>query len=90
MYQEFPELIKVFLHLSTFPTCIDEDIVSYIEACGVQFYDKHSDIRSDNSKRFEFFYHKGKDIKLMPPSKDALFQHTLRAAYRAGHIWRRT
>ena len=33
------------------------------------------------------FYNKGKDFDNMPPTKDALIQHILRAAYQAGYIW---
>ena len=37
--------------------------------------------------RFELLLHIGKDFDDMPPSSDALHQHTLRATYQSGHIW---
>ena len=33
------------------------------------------------------FYNKTKDFVNMPPTKDALIQHSLCAAYQAGHVW---
>ena len=30
---------------------------------------------------------KGKDFENMPPSRDALYQHTLRSAHQGGNIW---
>ena len=34
-----------------------------------------------------FLLHRGQDFDDMPPSSDALYQHTLRATYQSGHIW---
>ena len=90
MWQQFPDLTVALLHLSRFPQHIDDDVMSYVESFVVRLYDKSSEITSVNASRHELFFHKGKDFKHMPPSKDALFQHTLRAAYQAGHIWGQT
>ena len=37
--------------------------------------------------RLDFLLHKGKDFDNMPPSSDALYQHTLRSVYQSGYIW---
>ena len=56
----------------------------------MRLYDNNPDITSVNASRLELFYYKGKDFKHMPPSRDALYLHTLRAAYQAGHVWGQT
>ena len=37
--------------------------------------------------RYELFTYAGQDFDHLPPTKNALDFHTLRAAYIAGHIW---
>ena len=33
---------------------------------------------------------KDNDLRSLPPSMDALYQHTLRACYQAGYLWRQS
>ena len=86
VWQEFPQLTNAFLHLSTFPSSIEEQVMSYIETFVVRLYDGSVESTSVNTARLELFYYKARDFDHLPPTKDALFQHTLRAAYQAGHV----
>ena len=49
-------------------------------------YDKTSDLEYVNEARKELFCQNGKSMDRLPPTQDALLQHTKRVAYQAG-IW---
>ena len=40
----------------------------------------------DQSRR-ELFTKKGRSMESLPPTSADLYQHALRAAYQAGHVW---
>ena len=40
-----------------------------------------------DESRLQMLIHKGKDFDNMPPTKDALYLHTLRSAHQCGNIW---
>ena len=90
VWLNFPDVTDAFLHLSTFPKEVDDTVMECIENCVVRLYDSNPDITSVNASRLELFYYKGKDFKHMPPSRDALYLHTLGAAYQACHVWGQT
>ena len=79
--QEFPELTAELLHLSTFPSKIDDYVMSYVEAFIVRLYDHSLDITSVNAAGMDLFNYKGRNFDNFPPTKDALLQQILRAAY---------
>jgi len=81
---------NIFFTVSTFPTEVDDTLIECIENFVVRLYDNNPDITSVNASRLELFYYKRKDFKHMPPSRDALYLQTLRAAYQAGHVWDQT
>ena len=55
-----------------------------IERMTVILYDKTSPLSSVNETRRERFCHKNMAMDKLPPTKDALLQHTRRAVYQAG------
>ena len=69
------------------PESIEEEVMSYVEAFVVRLYDSLIESTSFNAARLELYCHKARDFDYLPPTKDALLQHTLRAAYQAGHVW---
>ena len=40
-----------------------------------------------DAARLDMLIYKGRDFDNMPPTSDALYQHTLRAAHQSGNIW---
>ena len=46
VWQDFPELTSALLHLSTFPSTIYDDVMSYVEAFVVRLYGGSLDITS--------------------------------------------
>ena len=58
-----------------------------IERFVILMYDKEIPDDSVNKAKQTLFTQKGREIENIPPTKDALRQHVLRAAYQAGHMW---
>ena len=54
--------------------------MSYIETFVVRLYDGSIESTSVNAARLELFYYKVREFEHLPQTKDALLQHTLRAA----------
>ena len=50
-------------------------------------YDRTSLCQGVNDARKVLFAQKGRTLESIPPSADALLQHTARVAYQAGHCW---
>ena len=73
------------LHLFT-EVSLDADHFKLLERFTVVMYDKSSELEDVNEARRELFCQKGKTMKTIPPTQDALLQHSKRAAYQAG-VW---
>ena len=72
----------------TTPTAAHIDrILPTMERLVILMYDKQIPDDSVNKTRQTLFTPKGREIKKIPQTKDALRQHVLRAAYQAGHVW---
>ena len=70
------------------PTAAHIDrILPTMERLVILMYDKQIPDDSVNKTRQTLFTQKGREIKKIPQTKDALHQHVLRAAYQAGHVW---
>ena len=64
------------------------DAMPTLERFVVLMYDRTSNCLDVNSCRRELFVKKGRPMDALPPTSAALFQHSLRAAYQAGHVWK--
>ena len=53
----------------------------------VLLYDRTSSQESVNRARQYLFTRKNRQMENLPPTTDALYQHVLRAALQAGHVW---
>ncbi|CAG4961627.1 unnamed protein product [Parnassius apollo] len=65
--------------------CIDNILIS-LEKFVIKLYCGDSGIVSVNEAR-KFLFTKNKALQNIPPTRDALKMHALRAAYKAGYIW---
>ena len=62
--------------------------MALIEEFVVRVYSsKLEGVTTVNRARYELFTYAGQDFDHLPPTKNALDFHTLRAAYIAGHVW---
>ena len=68
------------------PIDIDADHFKRLERYIVVLYDKTSQLKSVNEAGKELFCQRSKPMDGIPPTQDALLQHSKRAAYQTG-IW---
>ena len=84
----YEEITEPFMKLSTDPSPPDvSDAFPAIERFTVLMYDRTSECTTVNSARKDLFTRKGRDIDTIPPTADALLQHTKRAVLQAGFCW---
>ena len=85
-----PELTSAFKSMSRCPSELSDDILAVLERYVVFLYDHDlvasKNVVTVNSARYELFHYSSKDFDHIPPTKDALVQHTLRTIYYGGHV----
>ena len=86
-WEVFPDATEVFVRLGRMPDSITEDDMEILEAFVCILYDRATSTFGVNDARFELFARKQRSFDALPPTRDALFQHTKRAAYQSGHVW---
>ena len=70
-----------FQHLNS-----ESGLFQNIERLTVVLYDKTSPLNSVNEAREELFCRKSRSMDRIPPTQDALLQHSKRAVYQAGSM----
>ena len=88
-WQICDEVTETFMHLACNPFVVfnvDSHHFQMLERLAVLMYDKTSQHISVNEVRRESFCLKSPSMDRMPPTQDALLQHSRRAIYQAG-IW---
>ena len=87
----FDEVTETFIKLSFTPSLEDvKDAMPVLERFVVLMYDKTSNCLDVNSCRRNLFVKRGRAMDALPPTSAALLQHSFRAAYQAGHVWRQS
>ena len=79
-----PELTHSLLKLSSAPSGIPDDVMHTIERFVILLYDRTSTCKEINKARKKIFAKKN-NVQLIPPTKAALEEHVMRAAYQGGH-----
>ena len=88
-WQAYDDVTETFVYLAGHPfQLLDADDHHFLklERLTVILYDKTSPLSSVNEARMELFCHKNREMDKLPPTKDALLQHTRRAVYQTG-VW---
>ena len=88
-WQVFQAVTNTFVYLAQHPfekLTADSEHFKAIERLVVVIYDRTSPLSPVNDAREELFCRKNRSVERIPPTKDALLQHTRRAVYQAG-IW---
>lgn len=83
-WSAFPEATDAFLALGRGE--IDQ-CLPILERFVALLYDKSSTVTTINQCRKELFTKKGRAPDALPPTQDALQQHSMRAALQGGHVW---
>ena len=83
-------ILEAFRLLSAQPEELSEATLAAIELFVIQMYDSSYKKKTDiNATRLRLVS-RGKTIEKVPPTKEALRQHTKRAAFQAGYVWARS
>ena len=82
-----PELTEMFVNFFHMPNEISSENVSVLQKFVIRMYDSSIECHTVNEARKKLFAKKGKSVENIPPTLDALVQHTRRAVFQAGFIW---
>lgn len=88
-WQAYEDITDTFLYLARHPfehLSADSPHFQKIERLTVIMYDRTSPMNSVKEAREELFCQNNRSMDRIPPTQDALLQHTQRALYQAG-IW---
>lgn len=85
-WRSYDEVTTAFCAIASNPDEVNH-YMEHLERFVVLLYDRTSDHMSVNQTRRELFTKKGRAIDGLPPTREALLQHTKRAAYQAGYCW---
>ena len=87
-WEVFPDATDVFTRLSKRPHSLLETDMEIIEAFVCIMYDHGTDTFTVNKARLELLARKQRSYDAIPPTLDALMEHTKRAVYQlGGHVW---
>ena len=87
----FDGVTETFIKLSSKPTITTvKEAMPMLERFVVLMYDRSSNCIDVNSCRRNLFVKKGRGMEALPPTFAALLQHSYRAAYQAGYVWRQS
>lgn len=88
-WQVYDDVTETFVYLAKHPfefLDINSEHFQRLERLTIILYDKSSSVTSINETRKKLFCHNNKAMERLPPTQDALLQHTRRAVYQAG-VW---
>ena len=83
----FPQVTPAFTRLSTPLPMLPDNVFINLQRFTCLMYSSSSEHREVNMLRKDQFTIGNKRLENLPPTREALRQHVLRAAYRSGHVW---
>lgn len=86
VWHDMKEITETFNSVLNEGFVDNDDCMSIIERFVILLYNKTSDLTQINMARKQMFTN-GRQIDAIPPTHDALIQHTKRAIYQGGYIW---
>ena len=86
-WNAFPDLTDTLLTLAETPECISDKTMEVLERFVVLMYDRTSELSKVNEARQHLFSRKGRSLQNIPPTQDALQQHTKHCVYQGGFVW---
>ncbi len=88
-WNAYLEVTEIFMYMSTHPHMSltkESQHFQNLERFTVVLYDRASSLESVDEARKELFCQKNRTMESIPPTQDALLQHSKRVVYQAG-IW---
>ena len=90
-WRNFDEVTETFVKLSSSPTVkAVAGAMPMLERFVILMYDRTNNCLDVNSCCCDLFVKKGRAMEALPPTFDAILQHSFHAAYQAGHVWRKS
>lgn len=86
-WNTYNEATVAFAAISHPREVITTTVLRMLELFTIRLYGGNPELKSVDKVRRDLFATKSKPMKNLPPTADALKQHTLRASYQAGYIW---
>ena len=86
-WKAFPAVTTAFTVISSALPSLPEDVFKTLEQFTCILYSSHTHNTEVNKLRKEMFTMGNKRLESLPPTKEALRQHTLRTAYQSAHVW---
>ena len=87
-WADYPDLTDALLSLCKNPEALQQsNAFAAIERFVVLLYDRTSELVSVDACRKNLFARKGRSMESIPPTRDALIQHTKRACFQAVFVW---
>jgi hypothetical protein len=87
VWMKNPFITPSFIEFFHSPEIVSDACLAALQRFVVLLYDATCPCDSVNAARKKLFASKGKPVEHIPPTLDALMQHTRRAIYQAGYIW---
>ena len=83
------DLTDVFINLGKKPDQVTSKQIDILENYVLQLYGStHHTLAAERLDKFKKSAEN--DLRSLPPSREALYQHTLRASYQTGYLWRQS
>ena len=73
--------------LISFPESVDEEYIVVIERFVILLNDRTNNVATVTKVRQELFSKKSRSLDSIPPTREALVQHTKRSVLQGGYIW---
>ncbi len=83
------DITEIFIKLGNSPIGVTPDQMDILEKYILELYGSR-DTSLAAARLDKFNKSKDNDLRSLPPSKNALHQHVLRACYQAGYLWRQS
>ena len=83
-WKSFPDVTRAFTNIAIHPFVLLTDnshTFSLLERFAVEMSNKTSHLESVDETRMEIFCHRNRTMENLPPTRAALFQHSLRSIY---------
>ena len=86
-WKVFPDITNTFMSLANKPLELQDIDSNAIEKFVCLLYSRTTDLYKVNKWHRLLFKKNSRTVDCIPPTKDALIQHTKRALYQAGYVW---
>ena len=85
-----PAVTEAFINLDGMPVRVTDTVLAEIVIFVVVLYSRTYPLSKVNDARKQLISQNSRSMENIPPTQDALLQHTKRATYQGGYCWSQT